>query len=126
MSGQPSRRFSPGEKLDLVLRSYRTRNIRAFCRRLGVDPTTLYRWRRELARDALASWSNRHAGRPSVGSRVTVEALQAELEQLLERHEALRREARRWQLLASLARQTVGEAPAARGLRLLLGRRVSP
>jgi transposase-like protein len=89
MSQETSRRFSPDEKLGLVLRSYRARNVRGFCRRHGVDPATLYRWRRELARLALASWSNQRVGRPPSRSRLTVETVLAQLEHLLERHAAL-------------------------------------
>ncbi len=116
-----SQGFSPGQKLELVLRSYRNRNVRAFCRRQGLDPATLYRWRRELADVALAGWSSRRPGRPSARSRLTVETLEAELGQLLERHQALQREARGWRLLASLARQVLD--PADPALRLLAGRR---
>ena len=111
------RRFSPGEKLELVLRSYAIRNIRSFCRRQGIDPATLYRWRRQLSRQALAGWSSRRPGRPSARSCRTVDSLQSKLEQALERQEALQREARRWRLLARLA---VGNAPGDSGLQLLL------
>lgn len=114
-----SQGFAPEQKLELVLRSYRSRNVRAFCRRQGVDPATLYRWRRELARVALAAWSSRRPGRPSVRSRLTVETLEAELRQLLVCHQALQREARAWRLLASLAGQMLD--PADPALRLLAG-----
>ncbi len=110
-------RFSPGEKLELVLRSYTIRNIRSFCRRQGLDPATLYRWRRELSRQALTGWSSRSPGRPSTRSCRTVDSLQSKLEQALKRQEELQREARRWQLLARLA---VCDAPEDSGLRLLL------
>lgn len=114
-----SRRFTPEEKLELVLQSYRLRNLRVFCKLHGIDHASLYRWRREAVLAALENWRGRRPGRPSRASRETVESLREALGQLAERHAALQREARAWQLRAQLARKAA-ECGLGRALERLL------
>lgn len=115
-------RFSPEEKLDLVVRSYTAPNIREFSRECGVDRTTLYAWRRELAQAALKEWQGRRPGRPSTASQETVESLREALRELSERHQALELEARDWQLWSEVAKGSIAREDLASGLsRLLLG-----
>lgn len=114
-------RYSSTEKLELVLASYRHPNVRAFCRLHGLDPTTLYDWRRELAAAALAAWGSRRPGRPSSRSRETAESLRSELDDLHHRHQALRRQAERWRLWAELASSVLERHGRRAGLTQLLG-----
>jgi len=115
-------RFSAEDKLDLVVRSYAAPNIREFSRECGVDRTTLYTWRRELAQAALQGWRSRQLGRPSIASKETVQSLREALGELSERHQALELEARGWQLWAEVAKGSVAREKLASGLaRLLLG-----
>lgn len=115
-------RFSPEEKLDLVMRSYTAPNIREFSRECGVDRTTIYAWRRELARAALKGWRGRRPGRPSTASQETVQSLRGALRELSERHQALELEARDCRLWADMAKGSVAREDLASGLsRLLLG-----
>lgn len=58
------RRFTPEDKLRLVLGSLSAGNVQAFCRENGVDRTCIYAWRRELETAALDAWRQRHRGRP--------------------------------------------------------------
>jgi transposase-like protein len=117
-------RFSPENKLDLVIRSYAASNIREFSRECGIDRTTLYFWRRELAQAALKDWKGRHPGRPSTAAQETVESLREALQKLSQRHQALELEARDWQLWADAAKRLVVGDDLASGLsRLLLGGR---
>jgi transposase-like protein len=117
-----SRRFSSEDKLDLVLRSYAAPNIREFSHECGLDRTTLYAWRQELAQAALKSWQDRRLGRPSTAAKETVESLREALSKLSERHRDLELQAREWQVWAEAAKGLVGGSDLASGLsRLLLG-----
>lgn len=121
LMAQP-RRFSPEDKLDLAVRSYAAPNIREFSRECGVDRTTLYTWRQELAQAALKDWQSRRLGRPSTVSQETVESLREALRELSERHRALKLEARDWQIWAEVAKGSVAREDLTLGLsRLLLG-----
>ena len=111
---------SPKDKLSLVLASYRAGNVRAFCRQHGLDPTTLYDWRRELAAASLAAWKSRRRGRPSTRSRDTVESLRVQLNELAELHRALQSQADHWRLWAELAQGLVARRPPGTGLAQLL------
>jgi transposase-like protein len=118
---EPANRHKPQEKLDIVLRSYAATNIVIFSSENGIDRTTLYAWRRELAQAGLASWQRRRAGRPSNATRDTVESLRAALTELSARYQRLEHRTRDLQIWADAAKGLV-ERDVADGLsRLLLG-----
>jgi transposase-like protein len=73
MPHSQKRRYCAQDKLRLVLGSYAERNVLEFCRREGVDPSTVYAWRRELARAALDHWRSVGPGRPRRESSVPLE-----------------------------------------------------
>lgn len=117
-----SHRHTPQEKLEIVLRSYAATNIVAFSKECGVDRTTLYAWRRELVRAALATWKCQQPGRPSAAKRETVESLRKALCDLTERHRALEKEVGDLRVWADAAKRLVATDNLASGLsRLLLG-----
>lgn len=113
--------YSAKDKLTLVLASYRSGNVRSFCRQHGLDPTTLYDWRSELAAASLAGWGARRRGRPSARSRDTVDSLRAQLNELAELHQALQLQADHWRPWAELALGLVARCPPGAGLAQLLG-----
>lgn len=97
------RRFTPEEKLALVLQSHQSTNVQAFCRENGLDRTTLYAWRQELSVAALAAWRARRPGRPSSTSKDTVESLRGALQMAFDRCRFLEQEARAWRIRVELA-----------------------
>ena len=118
-----ARRFSPEDKLALVVRSYAAPNIRDFSRECGIDRTTLYAWRRELAQAALKGWQSRRPGRPSAPQE-TVESLKEAISELAMRHRDLEHQTGDWQVWAEAAKGLVADGDLASGLsRLLLGGR---
>jgi transposase-like protein len=64
LTHEPTTRWTPEEKLQLVLDSYQADNVQAFCRELGIDRSYLYQLRRELQQFTLEGWGNRKVGRP--------------------------------------------------------------
>lgn len=114
--------YSPEDKLSLVLASYQADNVRAFCREHGLDPTTLYDWRRELAAASLVAWGGRRRGRPSTRSRETVDSLRLQLKELAELYRALQGQAERWRLWAELAQSLVERRSPGAGLTQLLAK----
>lgn len=61
---EPTKRWTPEEKLQLVLDSYQAANVQAFCRERGIDRSYLYQLRREHEQFTLEGWGNRKVGRP--------------------------------------------------------------
>ena len=95
-------RWSPQEKLNLVLGSYQADNVAEYCRAQGIDRSYLYQLRREHEAIALAGWEERRPGRPTKAESVDVQGLQAELEQARDQAAEARDEATKWEIRSEL------------------------
>lgn len=94
-----SRRWTPQEKLELVLGSYQTDNVREYSREKDIDRSYLYQLRREHERSVLAAWTARKVGRPS---KVTDQPRHESLEQLKQRCRELEAQLWSWKIQAEL------------------------
>lgn len=94
-----NRRWTPREKLELVLGSYQTDNVREYSREKDIDRSYLYQLRREHKGSALAAWTARKVGRPpKVAERPRYESL----EELSRRCRELEAQLSSWRIQAEL------------------------
>lgn len=96
------KRWTPEEKLRLVLGSYEVDNVAAYCEQVGIDRSYLYALRRELESSALTGWSEKRVGRPAKGPEKDAGALEAELGQTREELAKAQEEAAKWEIRSEL------------------------
>jgi transposase-like protein len=102
LTQEPTTRWTPEEKLQLVLDSYQADNVQAFCRERGIDRSYLYQLRREHEQFTLEGWRSRKVGRPRNETDGEPLELKQALEESRERYRELESEAAKLRVQAEM------------------------
>jgi len=96
-------KWTPEEKLQLVLGSYKVKNLSAYCRKVGIDRRYLYELREDLERSMVSEWSSRKVGRPRKDDADSVDELRARVEALEADRQRMHEEMTTLQVQAEMA-----------------------